>query len=151
MNISEFRPEKWIGNFGVEVDSPGWLYVLSTSTRLKIGRTTNFESRLKTAKTWVPEISVIGVKPFWHSAHIERTLHIALSYYWVDREWFDFGDNEFREYFIETYLEFCDHDINRNSVDFIYWMNSTGMSEFTLEFSRQGVTLPEWRRRDCGR
>ncbi len=151
MNVSEFQPEAWIGNFGVRSGHPGWLYVLGSGTRLKIGRTTNFDLRLRAARTWIPDIQIIGVKPFWHAAALERYLHVALTDYWVEGEWFDFGEDEFREYFIENFQEFYDTDINKNSVDFIYWMNSTGMSEFTLEFSRRRVSLPEWRRKDGGR
>jgi hypothetical protein len=106
---------------------------------------------LRAARTWIPDVKVIGVKPFWHVADLERSLHIALTDYWIDGEWFDFGEDEFQEYFIETFQEFYDDDINRNSVDFIYWMNSTGMSEFTWEFSSRGISLPEWRRQDGGR
>ena len=148
MNIADFKPAAWIGNFGVRHGSPGWLYVMRAGSRLKVGKTTNFDNRLKTARTWVPEIQVVGVKPFWHVTHIERTLHIALTDYWVDREWFDFNGDHFEEYFIESFCEFYDDDINKNSVDFIYWMNSTGMSEFTIEHSRRKVSLPEWRRQE---
>jgi hypothetical protein len=151
MNASHFKPEAWIKNFGVSHGDAGWLYILRDGTSLKIGKTLNFANRIKAARTWIPQIGVVGVKPFWHINHIERTLHIALTDYWAKGEWFDFGDDEFKEYFLETFAEFCDDDINRNSVDFIYWMNSSGMSEFTLEHSRRSVSLPEWRRQEAHR
>lgn len=151
MKVADFQPEPWIQNFGVRAGGPGWLYVLKSGTRLKIGKTKNFEGRFRTARTWIPDIEVIGVKPFWRVAAAERTLHIALTDYWVGGEWFNFDGDEFAEYFIETFCEFYNNDINRNSVDFIYWMNSTGMSEFTLEYGQCGVSLPEWRRQEAYR
>jgi hypothetical protein len=151
MNVADFKPEPWIQNFGVRSGGPGWLYVLKSGSRLKIGNTKNLENRFRTARTWIPDIEVVGAKPFWRVAAVERILHIALTDYWTGGEWFTFGDDEFEEYFIETFREFYDDDINSNSVDFIYWMNSTGMSEFTLEHSKRNVSLPEWRRQEAYR
>ena len=151
MNIPDFQPEPWIANFGVRAGRPGWLYVLRAGTRLKIGTTTKFEDRIKAAKTWIPDIEIVGVKPFWHAKTAERTIHIALTDYWVGGEWFDFKGDEFDEYFIETFCEFYDTDINRNSVDFIYWINSSGMSEFLMEYGERDISLPEWRRQEAYR
>ncbi|MFB9343705.1 GIY-YIG nuclease family protein [Aminobacter aganoensis] len=148
MKITDFQPEPWVRNFDVHTSDPGWLYVLKSGSRLKIGTTTDFNSRFRTARTWIPDIQVVGVKPFWECIHLERILHIALSDYWIGGEWFNFDRDEFEQYFLETFCEFYDKDINRNSVEFTYWMNSTGMSEFTIEYSRRGVSLPEWRRQE---
>ena len=149
--ISDFKPEDWIRNFGIVPGSPGWIYVLKSGSRLKIGKTTNFKKRIKDARTWIPDISVVGVKPFWHVSDLERALHIALTDFWVDLEWFNFNGDEFEKVFLDTFCEFYDDDINRNSVDFGYWMNSTGMAEFTLEHSERRVSLPEFRRQEAYR
>jgi T5orf172 domain len=151
MKIDDFKSEKWIQNYGVRSGNPGWLYILQNGSRFKIGKTINFQKRIKEARTWIPEIQTVGVKPFWHASHIEQTLHIALSDYWVGLEWFDFDGDEFEEWFFEEFHAFSDQDINSNSVDFIYWMNSTGMSEFTLEKSQRDISLPEWRRQEAHR
>lgn len=55
--------------------------------------------------------------------------------FWYKGEWYDFKGDEFEESFIDEFIAFDDTDINRNSIDFIYFMNSSGMSEYTLEFS----------------
>ena len=64
----------------------------------------------------------------------------------VQSEWYDFGGDEFEESFIEDFIAFDDDDINRNSIDFIYFMNSSGMSEYTLEFSQRNVSKARFQR-----
>ncbi|MCI5075743.1 GIY-YIG nuclease family protein [Oricola sp.] len=145
MEIGDFQPESWIRNFGVKHGHPGWLYVFRNGNRIKVGKTKNIQERRKAARTWIPDIEIVGIKPFWHASYLERAIHIALSDFWVAGEWFDFKGDEFEKDFIETFCDFYDDDINRNSVDFIYWMNSTGMSEMTLEQSQMAMTLPKWR------
>ena len=97
MKAEEFKPQDWIGNFGVRPGDPGWLYVLRSGDRFKIGKTKDFATPLKAARTWIPDIKTVGVKPFWNIKRVERTLHIALTDFWLDGEWFDFRGDEFDE------------------------------------------------------
>ena len=84
-------------------------------------------------------MEVIGVKPFWNHRFLENSLHIGLANFWKSNEWYDFGQDEFFAYFLDEFRTFSNGDINRNSVNFIYMMNGTGMAEFTIEQSQQGT------------
>ncbi|WP_428411594.1 GIY-YIG nuclease family protein [Pararhizobium sp.] len=130
-----FQPSKSLGNFGISFGDPGYIYVIRSGSRLKIGRSTNRTSRLRQAKTWLPDGEILGVKPFWNHQAVERYIQLGLAMFWYKGEWYDFKGDEFEESFIDEFIAFDDTDINRNSIDFIYFMNSSGMSEYTLEFS----------------
>jgi hypothetical protein len=124
---------------------------MSNRDLYKIGKSTNPTRRIfRDAKTWLPDLQVIGIKPFWNVTDIERMLHEGLTGFWHDREWFKFQDDPFEEYFIETFQEFYDEDRDMNSVDFIYWYNGTGMAEFAMERQHQNLSLRKWLRINRG-
>lgn len=131
----QFSPIPSLANFGVQPRDPGYIYVLGAGSRLKIGRSVNRATRIKQAKTWLPECEVIGVKPFWNHKVVEKYLQLGMARFWITGEWYEFEGDEFEDLFLTEFRAFSEQDINRNSVDFIYFMNSTGMSELTLEFS----------------
>jgi hypothetical protein len=144
---SEFRSE--LNIFGVPRRDPGWIYLVKNGDLYKIGRTKNPEKRLnKEARTWLPDLEIVALKPFWNVSSIEPALHTAFTWHWHAREWFRFLSNDERDFLIEGLRDFYDEDRDMNSVDFIYWMNSSGMSEFTLERSRRKLTLPKWHRQE---
>ena len=131
--------------FGVKRINPGWIYCIKNGDLIKIGKTINPDRRLKRdAKTWLPDMEIIGAKPFWSYGDIERAILTALSRYWYKGEWYKITPQEDLDFFIEGFCEFYDDDRDSNSVDFIYWMNSSGFAEFTLERSRQEKTLPKF-------
>lgn len=68
--------------------------------------------------------------------------------FWYKGEWYDFDGDEFEEWFISEFTAFDDIDINRNSIDFAYFMNSTGMSEYTIEFSRKNSSKVRFQREE---
>jgi hypothetical protein len=149
--IDPTRPRLNLACFGVSKRDPGWIYVLEHRGRLKIGKTKKPQKRLRDARTWMPELHIVGVKPFWNHSELERDLHTGLAQFWHCQEWFDFNGDEFEEVFKEGFREFYDDDIDLNSVDFIYWFNSSGMAEFTLEHSRQGGSLKGFQRGEAYR
>ncbi|MEP2706152.1 MAG: GIY-YIG nuclease family protein [Yoonia sp.] len=138
-DVSEFRPSSWIANFGVRAGDPGYIYVIEHLGSIKVGRSVNPGKRLREAKTWIPDIHVLGVKPFWGHREVEDAIHVGLAQFWKQNEWYDFGGDEFFDYFLDEFRAFKDNDINSNSVNFIYMMNGTGMSEFTLAQSGDGT------------
>jgi Meiotically Up-regulated Gene 113 (MUG113) protein len=143
-----YRPDLKI--FGVAKRDKGWLYLLRSGHLLKIGKTSNPTRRLsKDAKTWLPDAEVIAVKPFWNVSDLERQLHEAFCRYWYEGEWFKIDDQNDRAILIDGFREFSDDDIDVNSVDFIYWFNSMGMLEFSIERrARQKLTMPKWLRQE---
>lgn len=78
---SDFRPDLKI--FGV--GKRPWMDLrFDHGELLRIGKTTNPEKRLKCdAKTWLPDMTVLGVKPFWNIGSVDRSLHIGLARYTV--------------------------------------------------------------------
>lgn len=136
----KFEPAEWLGNFGISASDPGYVYILRSQDRLKIGRSVRGHDRLKQAKTWLPDAEILGVKPFWHHRAAEYCMQLSLTQFWYSGEWFDFAGDEFEEWFIAEFVAFDDVDINRNSMNFTYFMNSTGMSEYAAEFSRRIVS-----------
>jgi Meiotically up-regulated gene 113 len=136
---------KWqpdLNLYGIEPRDPGWVYALLTRNRIKVGKTTDPNRRLlREAKTWCPdELRVVGVKPFWNIGRIERTLHIALAEHWHYGEWHEFVD-AFRIFEDEQ------DSRSRNSVNFIYWMNSTtNYSEAVMTKCKHRMSLAAWRR-----
>jgi len=150
-NVSDFRFNATAGIFGVKPYDPGWIYLVEHDGRYKIGKTTNPSRRFREAKTWIPDINIIGVKPFWNISYLERALHIACVWHWESNEWHKFFDAESEELILSEFKAFSDEDINTNSVNFIYFMNGSGLSEFTLEFSSRNISLKQWRDEETGR
>lgn len=136
----DWTPEPWIRNFGVQAEDPGYIYVIENMGRYKIGRSGNPKARIQAAKTWLPDMKLIGIKPFWNVIEKEKLLHVGFAFCWYDGEWFEMLDEGYREVLVDGFKEFYDDDINRNSVDFIYWYNSNGLSEFVMEQNSQRVT-----------
>ncbi len=88
---SDFRPDLKI--FGVSKIDPGWVYLVKNGELLKLGKTKNPKKRLECdAKTWLPDMEIIAVKPFWGMSFVERRLHTALADYWYDGEWYKIED-----------------------------------------------------------
>jgi hypothetical protein len=149
MDRSEFRPDLTV--FGVTRGDPGWIYFVRHKDLLKVGKTKNPRRRLtRDAKTWLPDLEVVGCKPFWNITFVERCLHVALVRYWYDGEWYKITDKDDRDFYIEGFLEFYEKDPDMNSVDFIYWMNGSGMAEFCHELCAQKLTLPQFQRQESG-
>ena len=134
----------WIANFGVSALDPGEIYVVSHNGRYKIGRSTNAAVRIREARTWLPELEIIGVKPFWNVRHIERCMHVGFARCWSAGEWFEMVDRGYEETFLGGFKAFSDSDRDRNSVDFIYWFNGDGMAEFIIEQNRQRLSVPKF-------
>ncbi|MBW0368276.1 GIY-YIG nuclease family protein [Ensifer adhaerens] len=141
-----FEPSPYLGRFGIASGDPGYIYVLRSQSRLKVGRSTGKSDRLRQARTWIPDAEVLGIKPFWNHRDVEKYLQLGLSMFWYKGEWYDFKGDEFEGWFLDEFVAFDDVDINRNSINFIYFMNSSGMSEYTLEFSQQGVSKARFQR-----
>jgi hypothetical protein len=141
---SEFRPN--LNNFGVSRDDPGWIYIFKNGDLLKIGKTNDPARRVREAKTWLPEIEIIAVRPFWNVSSIERTIHEGCAPFWHAGEWFRFESQEDYEFFIEGFSEFYEDDRDMNSVDFIYWWNSSGFAEFSIERRSQNISLKRWKK-----
>lgn len=125
---------------------PGYLYVIEDKGRFKIGKSRSTKERLKAAKTWLPDMNLIGFRPFWGVSHSERLLHAGLSRFWYAGEWFSFeGEDEMREWFVENFNAFSDEDPDMNSVNFIYWCHD-GMLELQIEMDCQNLSLPKFQR-----
>jgi len=133
--------------FGVFREDPGYLYILEQGRRFKIGKTKNPKRRIRDAKTWIPDIKVIGVKPFWGVSRLERLLHCGIAQFWIGGEWFEFPDDTY-DFLYEGFDEFHDGpdslDRDWNSVDFIYWFNGSGMGELVLEQNHRKLSLSSW-------
>ena len=117
---------------------PGYIYLLKDRGRYKIGRTKSPTHRLRVARTWIPDIEVLGMKPFWFHTEFEAYMHVGLAMFAYKGEWFDFEGDEFEEVFINEFKFFSDDNPIRNTQSFAYFVNGTGMNELTLEWSRQG-------------
>jgi len=143
---TRWTPEPWIGNFFIKPIDPGYLYYFENGGKYKIGRTTNPESRLRAARTWLPDINVIGIKPFWNVSDKEKLLHVGLAAYWSEGEWFGPIERDLQYVLIDDFAAFSDSDINKNSVDFIYWFNGSGMAEFVIEQNHQRKYRREFQR-----
>ncbi len=92
------------------------------------------------------EMEVIGVKPFWCYRRKEKLLHAGMAQCWVKGEWFKLWDEGFYGVLIPGFRAFSDTDINLNSVNFIYWINGSGMSEMTFEWSSGKNSLRSFQR-----
>jgi len=137
----KFRSEEWVRRFGVNPVEPGYVYVVESDGRFKIGRSKNQHSRIQAAKTWLPDIRIVGVKPFWNYTEIEKLMHIGFAVCWYEKEWFAPLDYGYRDTLVEGFSAFSDTDINRNSVDFVYWFNGEGMAEFVREQYDQQLSI----------
>jgi hypothetical protein len=114
------KEQNWINRFGVTALDPGYLYVVENNGLFKIGRTNKPTLRLANAKTWLPDMVIIGVKPFWNIRHIENCMHVGFARAWYKQEWFKPPDESYCELLTEGFSEFHDIDRDKNSVDFIY-------------------------------
>jgi hypothetical protein len=133
--------------FGVQRESPGWLYLIRNGDLFKVGKTRNPKRRLfRDAKTWLPDMELIGVKPFWNYSRLERELQCGLANYWHAGEWHKFDCEEDYEFLVDGFKEFYDDDIDKNSVDFIYWINGSGMAELLHEQCNREISLRRWQR-----
>lgn len=117
---------------------PGFIYLLRDRGRYKVGRTTSPKHRLSVARTWIPDIEVIGMKPFWFHSELESYVHVGLAMFSYKGEWFDFEGDEFEEQFIDEFKFFTEENPIKNTRSFTYFINGTGMNELTLEWSRLG-------------
>lgn len=145
----EGRGAPYPERFGVARRNPGYLYIFEHGSRFKIGKTSSPMGRLKEARTWIPDVKVIGIKPFWNIARLERLLHSGLASFWVGGEWFEFPDDSY-SFLYEGFDEFHDgpaiEDRDWNSIDFIYWFNSSGMGDLAMEQSNRRISLRRWLR-----
>lgn len=126
---------------------PGFIYIIEHHGLYKIGKTTRAKERLKAAKTWLPDMNLLGFKPFWGMSHHERLLHVGFAYYWYSGEWYKFGDDEeARDLLLEGFLAFSDNDPDNNSRDFIYWYNGEGMAELQMAMNQEGSSLRKFQK-----
>jgi hypothetical protein len=137
MREDEERPRPNLSIFGVSNHDAGFIYLIENNERYKIGRSKSEYSRIREAKTWLPDMKVIACKPFWNIRLIEQLLHVGFSRSWYSGEWFAFEDSIDRGILVEGLCEFSDWDRDWNSIDFIYWYNSSGLAEFAMERSHQ--------------
>jgi hypothetical protein len=134
-----------LAHFGVPKLDAGWIYVVAAGPLLKVGRTKRPDRRLAgEAKTWLPDLEVIGVKPFWNVRRLEYSLHSALAEHWYKGEWHKFEDGYWRDFFVEAFSEFSDKDRHMNSVNFAYWMNRTNHAEVVGMQCGTGLSLQTW-------
>jgi len=131
--------------FGVARVDPGWAYIVKNEGLLKIGKTKDPKRRMREAQTWLPAIQILGIKPFWNFSEIERTLHEGCAQFWHAGEWFNVEEANDYELLVSGFQEFYDEDRDSNSVDFIYWWNSSGFAEFSIERRSQNVSLKKWK------
>jgi len=125
---------------------PGYIYIIQAAGRLKIGKSKNRESRIRNAKTWLPDMTLIGAKPFWNMSNLEKELHEGLAQWWYEGEWFHPGDDPYLEDFLHDFCAFSDDDAQRdmNSVNFLYWMHE--MAELAMERAYRGQSLRAFQR-----
>lgn len=126
--------------FGIQPVDPGYIYVIEDRGLHKIGRSKYAGTRIKAAKTWLPDMKLIGCKPFWNVSKTETCFHEGFCRNWYLGEWFKFAKSEELQLLTEGFLEFSDTDRDKNSLDFIYWFNSWGMAEFVREAGLQRLT-----------
>jgi hypothetical protein len=120
---------------------PGWLYILRNGDLYKVGKTKHPKRRIKEARTWLPDGVIVGVKPFWHLHRFERTLLCGIANHCYEGEWHRFPDNTYSDFLVSGFQMFDDRDRNRNTVDFGYWINGSGMAEVIMEQNRRRISL----------
>lgn len=135
--------------WGIHRVDPGFIYLIESNGLYKIGKTKWTKDRLKAAKTWLPDMTFIGVKPFWGVSYHERLLHTGFARYWYAGEWFSFdGDDEARDLLCCGFTAFNDVNPDRNSVDFSYWYNGEGMADFLIELERRYLSLTKFQKQE---
>src|SRR5436305_13897512 len=124
----------------------GYIYVIQADGRLKIGKSKHRESRIRDARTWLPDMTLIGAKPFWNIHYLEKELHEGLAQWWYEGEWFYPGDDPYLESFLSNFCAFLDDEAqrDRNSVNFLYWMHEFG--EIAMERAHRGQRLRAFQR-----
>lgn len=125
---------------------PGYIYVLRDRGRYKVGRSTRPKNRIRNARTWIPDLEIIGVKPFWFHSSLETYLQVGLAQFSFQREWFEFNGDEFENHFTEAWTSFKDKHPELNNRDFTYFINGTGMADFTLMWSSQHTSKSKFLR-----
>lgn len=125
---------------------PGWLYILRNDDLFKIGKTAHPQRRMQEARTWLPDGKVIGIKPFWSIHQFERTLLCGLANHWFEGEWHRFPDVNWSSFLVDGFRQFDDHDRNKNTVDFGYWISGSGMGEVVMEQTHRRISLRRWQR-----
>ena len=141
---SDFRPNLDI--FGVRRKDAGWLYLMKSGHLFKIGKTKSPKRRIRDAQTWIPDIEVIAMKPFWNISTLERVLHEGLADQWHKGEWFKFSDASYHDFVVDSFLDFYSEDRDMNSVDFMYWYQGSGMMEFAIERDARRVSLKKFQK-----
>ncbi|MEK7994998.1 MAG: hypothetical protein AAB403_14425, partial [Planctomycetota bacterium] len=118
-----------------------YLYVIRAGSRLKIGKSKNRTSRIQAAKTWLPDMELIGVKPFWLIHEFERSLHEGLAQWWYEGEWFHLGRDPYLDNFLFNFRAFSDRESARdaNTINFTHWMNDFGESAMERASRRQSL------------
>jgi len=101
---------------------------------------------VREAKTWIPDLSIVGVKPFWLIGQFERDIHEGLAQWWYEGEWFSPNDDPYLEDFLKNFYAFSDDDSARdsNSVNLIYWLHD--MAELAAERAYQRQNLRAFQR-----
>jgi hypothetical protein len=121
---------------------PGFIYIIEHHGLYKIGKTTRTRERLRAARTWLPDMRILGHKPFWGISHHERMLHAGFAFYWYAGEWYKFDhDNGARDLLLSGFNAFSDDNPDINSRDFIYWYNGEGMIELLMAMNREKRSL----------
>jgi len=125
---------------------PGYIYIIQAGGRLKVGKSKHRESRVRDARTWLPDMTLIGSKPFWNVRYLERDLHEGLAQWWYEGEWFHPGDDPYLENFLFNFRAFSDSDEKRdmNSVNFSYWMHD--MLEISMERAHRRLSIRAFQR-----
>jgi hypothetical protein len=126
--------------------NPGYLYVIRAGERLKIGKSKDRASRIHAAKTWLPDMTLIGVKPFWIVDRFEKDLHEGLAQWWYEGEWFHPGDDPYLDDFLLNFCAFSDDETQRdmNSINFLYWIHD--IAEVAMERASRGARLRAFQR-----
>lgn len=128
---------------------PGYIYVIEHHGQYKIGKTRRTKERLKAAKTWLPDMNLIGLKPFWGMSHHERLLHKGFAFYWYSGEWYKFeGDDDARDLLLDGFTAFSDDNPDNNYRDFIYWYNGDGMAELVMAMHEQKRSLRKFQQQE---
>ena len=141
-----FKPN--LAAFGVAQTDPGFIYIIKHHHLYKIGRSKNSSARLKAAKTWLPDMMLVGCKPFWETSEKERCLHVGFSRSWYCGEWFKFEDANDESILLEGFKEFSDTNRDVNSVDFYYWFNGCGMTDFIAEQNHRKLSIKRFLRQE---
>ena len=70
----------------------------------------------------------------------------GVANFWHEGEWHRFPDDSWSRALTEGFRIFDDHDRNRNTVDFSYWIGGSGMGELVMEQNRRCISLRRWQR-----